>query len=144
MWKFCVDQVLRTCIPSNELVSIFTYCHTYACRGHFGAKRTARKVLECGFYWPTVHRDVYLFCKTCDQCQRVGNISQRHEMPQNMIMVCEIFDIWGMDFMGPFPNSFRFPYILLAVDYVSKWVEAKATRSGDANVVVGFVKANIF
>ncbi|XP_031393924.1 uncharacterized protein LOC116205448 [Punica granatum] len=49
-----------------------------------------------------------------------------------------------MDFMGPFPSSFGFNYILLAVDYVSKWVEAKATRTNDAKVVVGFLKSNIF
>ena len=47
LWKFCADQVLRRCVPSNEVVFILTYCHTYAGGGHFGAKRTARKVLDC-------------------------------------------------------------------------------------------------
>ena len=65
-------------------------------------------------------------------------------MPQTPILYCEIFDVWGMDFMGPFPSSFGFVYILLAVDYVSKWVEAKATRTNDSKVVVGFLKSNIF
>jgi len=46
--------------------------------------------------------------------------------------------------MGPFPISFGFNYILLAVDYVSKWVEAKATRINNARVVVDFVRSNIF
>ena len=48
----------------------------------------------------------------------------------------EVFDVWGIDFMGPFPVSFGYVYILLAVDYVSKWVEAKPTRTNDAKVVV--------
>ncbi|GJY99790.1 gag-pol polyprotein [Tanacetum coccineum] len=65
-------------------------------------------------------------------------------MPLSSINVCEIFDIWGIDFMGPFPPSFGNIYILLAVDYVSKWVEAKATKTDDAKVVADFVKANIF
>jgi len=43
-----------------------------------------------------------------------------------------VFDVWGIDFMGPFPVSFGFTYILLVVDYVSKWVEAKATGTNDA------------
>ncbi|XP_027158068.1 uncharacterized protein LOC113759690 [Coffea eugenioides] len=60
------------------------------------------------------------------------------------ILVCEIFDIWGIDFIGPFPSSFGHVYILLAVDYVSKWVEVKATRTDNAKVVVDFVKSNIF
>ena len=65
-------------------------------------------------------------------------------MPLNPIIVCEIFDVWGIDFMGPFPNSFGKFYILLACDYVSKWVEGKATKSDDAKTVVEFVKTNIF
>lgn len=58
--------------------------------------------------------------------------------------MCEIFDIWGIDFMGPFPSSCGYLYILLAVDYVSKWVEAKPTRTDDSAAVVGFIKSNIF
>ena len=56
----------------------------------------------------------------------------------------EVFDVWGIDFMGPFPVSFGFVYILLAVDYVSKWVAAKPTRTNDAKVVVDFVRSNFF
>ena len=65
-------------------------------------------------------------------------------MPQTPLVFCEIFDVWGIDFMGPFPSSFGNLYILLAVDYVSKWVEAKATRTDDSRVVAGFLKENIF
>nr|GEY66904.1 hypothetical protein [Tanacetum cinerariifolium] len=70
-------------------------------------------------------------------------ISQRRrdEMPQNTIQVCEIFDIWGIDFMGPFPSSKGNKYILVAVDYLSKWVEAKALPTNDARVVVKFLKS---
>ncbi|XP_042444099.1 uncharacterized protein LOC122029226 [Zingiber officinale] len=75
---------------------------------------------------------------------RMGTIGQRNEMPQHPILFCEIFDVWGIDFMGPFPNSFGFIYILLAVDYVSKWVEAIATKTNDTVVVVNFVRNNIF
>ncbi|GKB53497.1 reverse transcriptase domain-containing protein [Tanacetum coccineum] len=62
-------------------------------------------------------------------------------MPQNAIQVCEIFDIWGIDFMGPFPSSRGNKYILVAVDYLSKWVEAKALPTNDARVVVIFLKS---
>ncbi|GJW85287.1 reverse transcriptase domain-containing protein [Tanacetum coccineum] len=56
-------------------------------------------------------------------------------MPQNSIQVCKIFDIWGIDFMGPFPFSRGNKYILVAVDYLSKRVEAKALPTKDALVV---------
>ncbi|GJX51102.1 reverse transcriptase domain-containing protein [Tanacetum coccineum] len=62
-------------------------------------------------------------------------------MPQNAIQVCEIFDLWGIDLMGPFPSSRGNKYILVAVDYLSKWVEAKAIPTDDARVVVKFLKS---
>ncbi|CAN6542444.1 unnamed protein product [Malus baccata var. baccata] len=71
-------------------------------------------------------------------------MSIQDQMSQNPILSVEIFDVWGIDFMGPFPSSHGFLYILLAVDYVSKWVEAKATRTNDSKVVADFVKSNIF
>ncbi|XP_070662312.1 uncharacterized protein [Malus domestica] len=65
-------------------------------------------------------------------------------MSQAPIFCVEIFEVWGIDFIGHFPSSHGFVYILLAVDYVSKWVEAKATRTNDSKMVVDFVKTNIF
>nr|GEZ62063.1 hypothetical protein [Tanacetum cinerariifolium] len=70
-----------------------------------------------------------------------GKNSQRDEMPQNSIQICEIFDVWGIDFMGPFPSSRGNKYILVAVDYLSKWVEAKALPTNDARVVCKFLKS---
>nr|GEX04905.1 DNA-directed DNA polymerase [Tanacetum cinerariifolium] len=68
---------------------------------------------------------------------------KKDEMPQNSIQVCEIFDVWGIDFMGPFPSSRGKKYILVAVDYLSKWVEAKALPTNDTRVVCKFIK-NLF
>ena len=64
-------------------------------------------------------------------------------MPLNIILEVELFDVWGIDFMGPFPSSFSNQYILVAVDYVSKWVEVVALSSNDACAVIKFLK-NIF
>src|ERR1044071_9590542 len=65
-------------------------------------------------------------------------------MPQSLMIFCEILDVWGIDFMGPLPNSCGNVYILLAVDYVSKWVEAKATKTDDYKTVVDFLRTRIF
>ncbi|CAN6706893.1 unnamed protein product [Malus baccata var. baccata] len=132
LWKYCSDQILRRCVHDCEFLSILRFCHTYACGGHFGTQRTALKVLECGFYWPTLFKDARTYCLTCDRCQRMGNIGTKDQMPQQPLSIVEIFDVWGIDFMGPFPPSYSFTYILLAVDYVSKWVETKATRTNDS------------
>ncbi|CAN6552293.1 unnamed protein product [Malus baccata var. baccata] len=144
LWKFCPDQIIRRCVHDSECHSILSFCHTYACGGHFGTQRTALKVLQCGFYWPSIFKDAKTFCLTCDKCQRMGGISAKDQMPQVSILNVEIFDVWGIDFMGPFPSSYGFTYILLAVDYVSKWVEAKATRTNDSKVVADFIRSNIF
>ncbi|XP_024169423.2 uncharacterized protein LOC112175918, partial [Rosa chinensis] len=82
--------------------------------------------------------------ESCDRCQRTGNLGPKDQMPMSPIINVEIFDVWGIDFMGPFPSSNGCLYILLAVDYVSKWVEAKDTRTNDSKVVAGFLKTNIF
>ena len=65
-------------------------------------------------------------------------------MPLTSNLVIEVFDVWGIDFMGPFPESFGNSYILVAVDYVSKWIEARATKSCDAQIVLKFLQENIF
>ena len=82
-------------------------------------------------------------CKEYDKCQRLGKISRRHMMPLNSILVVDLFDVWVIDFMGPFPSSFGYLYILVGVDYVSKWVEAVPCRAADHSVVLKFLKDNI-
>jgi len=64
-------------------------------------------------------------------------------MPLNTILVIEIFDCWGIDFMSPFPPSFGFLYILVAVDYVLKWIEAIPSRNNDHKTMIKFLKQNI-
>ena len=124
--------------------SILTHCHTLSCRGHFGGQRIAAKVLQSGFYLPSLFKDAHQFVSTCDKCQRMDDISKRDELPMHTILEVELFDLWGMDFMGPFPFSFSNLYILLAIDYVSKWVEEIPTCTNDAIVVVKFLRSHIF
>ncbi|KAJ9535255.1 hypothetical protein OSB04_un001653 [Centaurea solstitialis] len=135
------DRIHRRCVSGPAAWGILTNCHKGPTGGHFEANLTARKVLESGFYWPTIFKDAHTLIKSCDACQRAGNITKKDEMPQQSISVSEVFDVWGIDFMGPFPDSRGNKYILVAVDYVSKWAEAKASPTNDAKVVVDFVKS---
>nr|GEX13096.1 reverse transcriptase domain-containing protein [Tanacetum cinerariifolium] len=124
-----------------KAIDILNACHSGPIEGYYGANYTAKKVFDSGFYWPTIYKDAFELVKRCDSCQRQGKISQKDEMPQNSIQVCEIFDVWGIDFIGPFPSSKGNKYILVAVDYLSKWVKAKALPTNDARVVVKFLKS---
>lgn len=144
LFKYCPDQIIRRCIPEYDQTNILSFCHDQACGGHFSAKKTAAKILQCGFYWPSLFRDAYSYCKACQRCQQLGSLSRRNMMPLNPILIVDVFDVWGIDFMGPFPNSFGNLYILVGVDYVSKWIEAVACKTNDHKVVVRFLKENIF
>ncbi|WKA10550.1 hypothetical protein VitviT2T_028115 [Vitis vinifera] len=83
-------------------------------------------------------------CKGCDRCQSLGKLTRRNMMPLNPILIVDVFDVWGIDFMGPFLMSFGHSYILVGVDHVSKWVEAIPCRSNDHKLVLKFLKENIF
>ena len=143
LFKKGADMIIRRCVPESEQCKIVNECHASPYWGHFFGERTAHKILKSGFYWPTIFRDCAEWVKLCDRCQKIGNISSRNEMPLRGILVVQIFYVWGIDFMGPFPPSFGNLYILLAVDYVSKWVEAIAYPKNDANTFVSFLQKNI-
>nr|GEX01668.1 reverse transcriptase domain-containing protein [Tanacetum cinerariifolium] len=94
-----------------EAVDILKACHNGPIGGHHGLNYTAKKVFYSGFYWPTIYRDAHDLVKSCDASQRQGKISQRNK------------------------------YILVAVDYLSKWVKVKALPTNDAQVVCKFLKS---
>ncbi|GJV32983.1 reverse transcriptase domain-containing protein [Tanacetum coccineum] len=106
--NYLVGNVLvkrMRCVDGSEAMEILKACHHGPTGGHHGPNYTAKKVFDSGFFWPTIYRDAHDMVKNCDACQRQGKISQRDEMPQNLIQICEIFDVWGIDFMGLFPSS---------------------------------------
>ncbi|RDX70515.1 putative mitochondrial protein, partial [Mucuna pruriens] len=76
------------CIPDTEINSVIQFCHSAPRGGHYGSIRTARKVLDCGLYWPTIFRDAYQFVSTCDKCPKTRmTMNRRHEMPPTTHLV---------------------------------------------------------
>nr|GFA51949.1 reverse transcriptase domain-containing protein [Tanacetum cinerariifolium] len=108
----CADQIIRRCVAGKEAIDILNACHSGPTLGHYGANYTVKKVFDSGFYWPSIYKDAFELVKHCDSCQSQGKVSQKDEMPQNIIQICEIFD-----------------------------VEAKALPTNDARVVVKFLKS---
>jgi hypothetical protein len=144
LFKVGTDGLIRRCVAGEEAHSIMWHCHSSAYGGHHSGERTAAKILQSGFWWPTLFKDCHDFVTRCDRCQRTGNISKRNEMPLKGIIEVEPFDCWGIDFMGPFPSSYSYLHILVCVDYVTKWVEAIPCVANDAKTVVNFLQKNIF
>ena len=102
------------------------------------------KVLQSVFTWPSLFKDSHIMCRSCDRCQRLRKLTKRNQMPMNPILIVDLFYVWGIDFMRPFPMSFGNSYILVGVEYVSKWVEAIPCKQNDHRVVLKFLKENIF
>nr|GEZ82415.1 reverse transcriptase domain-containing protein [Tanacetum cinerariifolium] len=112
--KFIIkDQIIRRCVAGKEATDILNACHSGPTGGHYRANYTAKKVFDSGFYWPMIYKDAFELVKCCDSCQR----------------------------QGPFPSSKGNKYIHVTVDYLSKWVEAKALPTNDARVVVKILKS---
>ncbi|XP_062103746.1 uncharacterized protein LOC133814852 [Humulus lupulus] len=102
LYRHCVDQVIHRCVLEDEMNSILSHCHTKKCGGHFGASRTV--------------------AKACDHCQRTGHMSRRNEMPLNVILEVELFDVWGIDFMGLFHHPLIMNiFCLLLIMFPNGW-----------------------
>nr|GFB17772.1 reverse transcriptase domain-containing protein [Tanacetum cinerariifolium] len=89
LFKNCADQVIRRSVSGQEAVDILKACHYRPTGGHHGPNYTTRIVFDSGFYWPTIYHDAQDLVKNCDVCQCQGKISQKDEMPQNFIQVCD-------------------------------------------------------
>ncbi|XP_070054932.1 uncharacterized protein [Nicotiana tomentosiformis] len=117
LFRIRTDGVTRRCVPDEEQSIILEACHSSPYGGHRGGARTAAKA---------------------------GRISKKNEIPLTTILEIDIFDVWGTDFMGSFVSTYGNTYILVAVDYMSKWVEAVSLPNNEARTVVAFLKKNIF
>ncbi|XP_047256108.1 uncharacterized protein LOC124888861 [Capsicum annuum] len=111
---------------------------------HHAGDRTMRKVLQRGYYLPTLFKDAYEFVQRCDHCHRQGSILKHHETLMTKIMEVELFNVWGINFTRLFVSSYRLKYILVSIDYMSKWVEAIALDDNEGKRVVAFLKKTIF
>lgn len=144
LYKRGVDGLTRRCVSEEEQKDILKACHDSEYGGHFNGDRTLAKVLQSGLYWLILFKDAHFIVRECHKYHRTGNISTRNQMPQNATLEVELFDVRGIDFMGPFPPYFGKNYILVAIDYVSKWVEVVALPTNDSKVVVHFLRNSIF
>jgi len=141
LFKLGADDILRRCLEPPEWKKVVRALHAESSGGHFAFVSIVKRIRSAGYWWPYLHRDVRNFVRSCDQCQRTGAPSFRNHWPLTPIIPLAPFEKWGIDFIGPiFPVSTRKRrYIILATDYVTKWVEARATRKNDAETSANFL-----
>ncbi|MCO5548283.1 hypothetical protein L7F22_001740 [Adiantum nelumboides] len=137
------DQVLRKVPLSIDFTEILSSCHEGVCGGHFALDITSRKFLQAGFVWSSLQRDVHHWCKTCSECQKAGDRRLTYEK-QTPIISFGPFEKWGIDAIGPLPMAQSGKqYIIVGVDYMTRWAEAAATTRITAKDVAKFVFENI-
>ncbi|KAL9342104.1 hypothetical protein Peur_065429 [Populus x canadensis] len=107
LFEYGPDQTFRRCIPDNEVSNVIKLCHSEACGNHFSSKKTAAKILQNGFYWPTMFKDTHAFCKTCENCQKVDT-GQKVLLYNSRLHLCpgKLRSRWS----GPFIEKHVYPY----------------------------------
>ena len=102
------------------------------------------KLIQAGYYWPTMQKDAQAYVKTCGKCQRFGNLIRQPIEELTPMMAPWPFAQWGLDIMGPFPIAIRqLKFLVVDIDYFTKWVEAETLATITKKNVQNFVWRNI-
>nr|XP_025637940.1 uncharacterized protein LOC112733259 [Arachis hypogaea] len=130
LYKRGFSQPLLKCIEPENTEYILREIHEGCCGHHVGGKTLAQKVIRAGYFWPTVIRDSIQIVKNCDKCQRHANIHQATPHQLSTISAERPFGTWGIDLVGPFPTApGQLRYLIVAIDYYTKWIEAEPLSS---------------
>ncbi|MCO5556648.1 hypothetical protein L7F22_010199 [Adiantum nelumboides] len=134
---------MRRVPRKEEIYKALEETHEGSRGGHFASKITLHKILQEGYVWPSIQRDVHHWCKSCKECQSMASRVLRSEI-RGTILAYDVFEKWGIDAIGPLPITARGKcYILTAVDYLSRWVEAKSVKQIISKDVAKFVYEDI-
>ena len=126
---------------------MLSHAHSGVAGGHFSGETTAKIISWSGLWWPTLQSDAAEYVKRCDVCQCTKPPIASDQMPLRPMMAARAFAKWGIDFVGPIKppaKSTHVEYIIVATDYLTKWVEAKATVKNDARTTSKFLYEQVF
>ncbi|CAL8117216.1 unnamed protein product [Prunus armeniaca] len=132
------------CLTKEQGDYVLREVHSGVCGDHSGSRSLAHKVFRQGYFWPTLHQDANVLVKKCDKCQRFSSIPHIPAEPLSPIISPWPFAQWGLDFIGPMPQGKgQVKYIIVVVDYFTKWVEAEPLATITAAKMEDFIWTNI-
>ncbi|XP_073731162.1 retrovirus-related Pol polyprotein from transposon opus [Misgurnus anguillicaudatus] len=137
-------QRFQLLVPTNLKEVFLNYAHDNPLSGHLGKFKTLMRLLEF-VYWPSIRTDVWQYCKQCEKCQQHKPTNLKPAGALQSVPIVEPGYMIGMDIMGPFPRSSRQnQYLLVIVDYFSKWVEIFPMRSAKSTIISRILIEEIF
>ena len=138
-------MVLLRCVDAKEAEQMLVEVHEGSFCIHANGHAMARKILGVGYYWLTMENDYCVHVRKCHKCQTIADNVNAPPIPLNMLAAPWPFSMWGLDVIGAIkPKASKgHRFILVAIDYFTKWVEASSYASVTRNVVIRFIKKEI-
>lgn len=131
---------LRKCISKQQGIELLGEIHAGSCGAHRGPHRIAHRAMRQGFYWPSVAEDAKQLVRICERCQMFANKQNIPSNPTKLIIPTWPLQRWGVDIVGPLPPALgNLQFAVVAIEYFTKWVEAKALVRIISRTLINFV-----
>ena len=126
LYKQGVCSPLLKCLSRTEGQEVMKEIHTGLCGAHIGSRPLLGKVFRQGFYWPKAASDATDLVQKCENCQKCARDQKQSSSLTQLIQLTWPLQRWGLDLLGPLPLAQgNMKYVMVAVGYFSKWIEAK-------------------
>ncbi|KAL2238352.1 UNVERIFIED_CONTAM: Transposon Ty3-G Gag-Pol polyprotein [Sesamum indicum] len=144
LYKRTHEGPLLKCLNHEQAEYVLKEIHEGSCGNHSGARSLALKVTRQGYFWPTLVKDAKALVQKCESCQKFSSRIHVPATPLEPVQITCPFDQWGIDILGPLPPAkAQKKFIILAVEYFSKWVEAEAVARISEKEMINFIWKNI-
>jgi hypothetical protein len=144
LYKHGVCSPLLKCLSRTEGQELMKEIHAGLCGSHIRSRPLMGKVFRQGFYWPKAASDAADLVQICENCQRCAKDQKQPSSPTQLIQPTWPLQRWGLDLLGPLPPAQgNLKYVIVAVEYFSKWIEAKPLATITLATVQKFFWQNI-
>ena len=144
LYKRGFSRPYLRCLSHDEADYMMREVHKGICGNHSGARSLVHKLIQAGYYWPTMWKVAQAYVKTCDKCQRFSNLIRQPSEELIPMTAHWPFALWELDIMGPFLMALKqLKFLVVGIDYFTKWVEEEPLATITKKNICSFVWRNI-